>query len=74
MKKAAIISVILGLIAVIFGVAAFIGEKSSLGIIGGADGPTAVFVVGNFGGWAVPLTVGVILLLVAFFLYRKRKH
>lgn len=74
MKKTAIISVILGLIAVVFGVAAFLSEKSSLGIIGGADGPTAVFVVGNFGGWLIPLLVGVILLLVAFFLYRKRKH
>lgn len=49
-------------------------KSASVGIIGGADGPTAVFVTGTLGSWVIPLLVVILLLLVAIFLYRKRKH
>lgn len=73
MKKATAIGIVLGVLAVILGIAVYI-EKSSIGIIGGSDGPTAVFVTGTLGSWVVPLLVVIILLLVAIFFYRKRKH
>lgn len=52
------------------------GEAVSIGIIGGADGPTAVFVTGKVGfDWDVPLMAGVFVLAIAgFFLLRRCKR
>lgn len=74
MKKATVIGVVAAVLAVILGVAVYMGEKSSIGVIGGADGPTAVFVAGSLGSWVVPLLVVIVLLLVVILIYRKRKH
>jgi Na+-transporting methylmalonyl-CoA/oxaloacetate decarboxylase beta subunit len=46
-------------------------EAMSIGIIGGADGPTAVFVTGRF-PWEIILLVVVSIALCAY-LFRKKK-
>ena len=45
-------------------------ESYSIGIIGGADGPTAILVAGRF-PWEI-LLLG-LLIIGAFFWYKKRK-
>lgn len=51
------------------------GETASIGIIGGADGPTAIFVTTKVGfNWNVALMAAVFLLgTMGFFLLRCRK-
>lgn len=46
---------------------------ASVGIIGGADGPTAVMVVGELGTWHVvgEILVGILLLVAGIILFRK---
>ena len=47
---------------------------ASIGIIGGADGPTAIFVTGNW--WTLPLGLAVIaaaVVLVVVLLKKRRK-
>ena len=48
---------------------------SSVGIIGGADGPTAVFVAGKLGIWSVIMEVlaGILLIVAGIWGYRKYK-
>lgn len=47
------------------------GEMASVGIIGGADGPTAVFVTTSVGGnWLIPLAM-VVLGLVGYICLKK---
>ncbi len=44
----------------------------SVGIIGGADGPTAVFVSGLSLWWLVPAAVAVILAIVLLYRHRHK--
>ena len=45
------------------------GESASIGIIGGADGPTAIFVTANTGfDWALLLAAAVLALCIIAFL------
>jgi Na+-transporting methylmalonyl-CoA/oxaloacetate decarboxylase beta subunit len=45
----------------------------SVGIIGGADGPTAIFLASSV-NWLFVCALGIVVLSVAlFFLFRKRK-
>ena len=50
----------------------------SLGIIGGADGPTAIFVSCNFSPWAIGAVIAAVAALVAgcvlFIRKRKKKN
>ena len=46
-------------------------EAMSIGIIGGADGPTAVFITGPF-PWEIIL-LGAICLALCVYFYRKKK-
>ena len=48
---------------------------ASVGIIGGADGPTAIFVEGNVGdGFSIGMIlIGIILVVAGVIIYRKRK-
>ena len=50
-------------------------ESSSIGIIGGADGPTAIFVTSNINWLHVCGIVGILIVaaLVVFFIYRNKK-
>ena len=49
MKKLGVGAVIIGIIVSIVGITMKIKEKAALGIIGGADGPTSIFVAGRVG-------------------------
>ena len=46
-------------------------KAMSIGIIGGADGPTAVFVTGHF-PWEIILLVAVSIALCVYFFRKKR--
>lgn len=46
-------------------------EAQSIGIIGGADGPTAIFITGRFPWEIVLLIVVCIIALVLFFKHKK---
>lgn len=47
------------------------GEAQSIGIIGGADGPTAIFITGRF-PWEIVL-LGIIFLAVIIWLIKRKK-
>lgn len=46
---------------------------ATVGVIGGADGPTTIFVAGNLGGWAAG-AAAVIAVIVALVWRRRRKN
>ena len=49
-------------------------ESASIGIIGGADGPTAIFVTSNINWLYVCGFIGIVVaILVALFFYRNKK-
>ena len=51
-------------------------DASSVGIIGGADGPTAIFITGKFSSWEVLLLAAVfaaVIVGVVFFVKKHRK-
>lgn len=47
--------------------------KDTIGIIGGADGPTAIMVAGDFRGIAL-LAAGIVLILVILLVWYRKKH
>lgn len=68
----AVLAIILGALMVIGGVSPMIigaileaQTSTSVGIIGGADGPTAVFVAGKLGIWSVIMEVLIGVFLIA---------
>lgn len=64
------------LVAVVLGVALFFlftVPQGSLGIIGGADGPTAIFVTCSLNLPQIFLIVGIIIFGAAVFLWKKKK-
>ena len=73
MKK---IFVIFGTILIIIGLLMLLNVTPSLGIIGGADGPTVFFIAGNIAGgaWIFPVIAGILLVIVScVFLLKKKK-
>ena len=46
-------------------------EAMSIGIIGGADGPTAIFVAGGF-PWEIVLLAAVCIGVIIWFKHRKK--
>ena len=64
-----------GILMVIAGIIMKIRKTASIAVIGGADGPTSVFVAGKLGdGFASGLAgAGVVLLLIGLWLFRKGK-
>lgn len=75
MKKIlGIVAGIVGIISVIVGVALKM-NNNAIAIIGGADGPTSVFVVAKLNSVPVSLliVIGIVLLIVAMIFYLKRK-
>lgn len=46
-------------------------EAQSIGIIGGADGPTAVFITGRF-PWEIVILVVACIIAVLWFIKRKK--
>lgn len=64
---------IFGVILLIIGLLIFIfSKKSSIGIIGGADGSTVLFIAGK--AWIFPAIAGALLIFVScVFLLKKKK-
>lgn len=76
MKKwLAVIVAAVGVILVGFGISTKIKGAASVGIIGGADGPTAIFVAGKVGdGFSLGIILlGIILVIIGVLIYRKIK-
>lgn len=78
MKKVLSISAItVGSLAILCGVVPIILEMSapsSVGIIGGADGPTTIMIAGTVGIWSffTVIAIGVLLLIIGICGLRKR--
>lgn len=73
MKKViSAIAVLLGLILAAIGIRWKLRDAASIVIIGGADGPTAIFVAGKVGnGMAIgSIGIGVVLIVVGIAIYR----
>ncbi|MEE1086479.1 MAG: sodium ion-translocating decarboxylase subunit beta [Schaedlerella sp.] len=64
---------ILGCIFVIFGIEIKRKESASVAIIGGADGPTSVFVAGKVGDSVsvVIIAMGIILIAGGLYVYKR---
>mgnify|MGYP003292923574 CR=1 FL=1 len=75
MKKLGIGVLIVGIIISIIGVSMKIKERAAIGIIGGADGPTSVFIAGRMGSGlgVLGMIFGLLLLGIgAFLIFRKK--
>ena len=76
MKKViGIIIAIVGIIIAAFGIEAKQKEAMAISIIGGADGPTSVFLAGKVGAVPIAMTiiVGVVLVLLGVVLFLRKK-
>ncbi|MCD8197689.1 MAG: sodium ion-translocating decarboxylase subunit beta [Lachnospiraceae bacterium] len=75
-KTVSKVMIVIGAVLLIAAAAAakLMGRKS-ISIIGGADGPTSIFIAGRVSpGWMLPVAViGVIALAVGVFLLLKKK-
>lgn len=51
-------------------------ENTAVSVIGGADGPTSIFIAGKLNGdnFIFMIVVGIILLILAGVIFYKRKH
>ena len=65
-----------GAAAVVIGIAFKMKKDASISIIGGADGPTAVFLAGEVGsGFSVGIMfIGILLLFLAFLMYKRKRN
>ena len=75
-KVCAIVLTIAGLLAVGFEIHTKIKESAAISIIGGADGPTAIFLAGkvNHDFSIAAIIVGIVLVLIALLLVFFTKH
>ena len=77
MKKVlGIVGCSIGFLLVILGSVMKVEEHTAVSIIGGADGPTSIFVAGNLGGdLSISfILTGVAVLVITLICYLKRKH
>ena len=75
-KVLGIIMGILGVVLVIIEILLKMKESMSISVIGGADGPTSIFLAGRIVGNISILIIilGVILMVIAGFILFNRKH
>lgn len=76
MKKViTILGSIVGILLIIIGVLSRSKKNMKISIIGGADGPTSVFLAGKVGNnyWLAIIVAGVIILCVSFFMLSRKK-
>lgn len=80
MKKAigitlSVIGIIMAAISLVFKINEQISVTKSVSVIGGADGPTSIFVAGKIGG--IPaitgIIVGIVLLAIGIFIFARKK-
>ena len=71
-----IVPCIVGILFIIFGGIMKAKEDTAVSIIGGADGPTSVFVVGKLNGnlTITLFIIGIVLIVAAVIAFFKRKH
>jgi Na+-transporting methylmalonyl-CoA/oxaloacetate decarboxylase beta subunit len=71
-----IVPCIVGMLFVSFGGIMKVKENAAVSIVGGADGPTSVFVAGKLNGNLAfkLIMIGIVLLGVAVIAFFKRKH
>ena len=79
MKKIyGIVLAIIGIIAALFGIVLKLKENTAMSIIGGADGPTSIYVAGKVSNIPVTISVvlGIVLLVIGVFVmirnYKKK--
>lgn len=75
-KVAGIIGCIIGFLLISIGGIMKAKEYTAVSIIGGADGPTSIFIAGKLGGdLSISLIlIGVVVLVITLIVYLKRKH
>ena len=80
MKKAigitlSVIGIIMAAISLVFKVNEQISVTKSVSVIGGADGPTSIFVAGKIGGTPaiIGIIVGIVLLAIGIFIFARKK-
>lgn len=76
MKIFAILIGVFGLIAALWGMQSYLSQVQAIAIIGGADGPTSIFVAGKVGGGDIftgILVAVVIILLIIWVIYKCKK-
>ena len=58
----------------LLGVHLHMDRSSSIGIIGGADGPTSIFIAGKVGTpWGLYITTAVVVIVTIVYFVKKRK-
>ncbi len=69
-----VIGIVIAAISLIFKVNGQMSVARSVSVIGGADGPTSIFVAGKIGGFSAitGMIVGVVLLTVGIFVIGKK--
>ncbi|MCD8097742.1 MAG: sodium ion-translocating decarboxylase subunit beta [Lachnospiraceae bacterium] len=74
-KTVSKVMIVVGAVFLIAAAAAKLMGRKSISIIGGADGPTSIFIAGRVSpGWMLPAVVaGMIVLAVGVFLLLKKK-
>ena len=75
MKKVGITVSIIGVILVIAGIVQKSKKSMAISIIGGADGPTSIFLAGKSGSMPAitAMVAGIIMLIIGVFLIMRRK-
>lgn len=80
MKKAigitlSVIGIIMAAISLVFKVNDQKSVAKSVSVIGGADGPTSIFVAGKIGGTPaiIGIIVGIVLLAIGIFIFARKK-
>ncbi|MDE6213687.1 MAG: LPXTG cell wall anchor domain-containing protein [Lachnospiraceae bacterium] len=66
---------VIGIVTVIVVVILKLKRQMSISIIGGADGPTSVFIAGKVGNTSAVagVLVGIVLLVIGVFMIRKKR-
>ncbi len=74
-KVGIIIAAVLGILALMYGISVNMKDAAAISIIGGADGPTSIFLAGKVGHSysLVFILLGIIILLVALILFFRRR-
>ena len=75
-KRLGIIAGILGIVLAVIGIVLKQKENTAVSVIGGADGPTSIFIAGklNVDNFIFMIVVGIILLIVGFGGHHEKRY
>lgn len=75
MKKVGITVSIIGVILALAGIIQKIRKNMTISIIGGADGPTSIFLTGKLSSTPaiMAIVIGIIMLIIGVFLIMRKK-